>query len=312
MIALPRGVNCTMLVPYTAKNEVDLPALGEMIRWYSDKGCASLFAMCHSTEMHLLSMDERLRVIRCARASAERVSAGGRRLPVIAAGTFCHDVDGMASQIQAVRDAGADAVVLVTNRLDPENAGGYTLIRRAEQVIAKVPGDIPLGLYECPQPYKRVLSLREIKWAAGNGRICFLKDTCCDPDILAARLDAVRGSKLMLFNANAQTLLATLRAGAAGYSSIMANIHTELYAWLCANFERHPEAAEHLQHVLCFSSFVESLSYPLVAKYVMRRQGVPIAISSRMVNASAFTPYHAQIMDQLMALTEYELRRLPA
>lgn len=166
-------------------------------------------------------------------------------------------------------------------------------------------------MYECPTPYKRLLTLDDIRWALSTERFYFIKDTCCDPDRLRQRLELVRGTPLKLFNANAQTLLETLRQGAAGYSSIMANIHPELYAWLCDHFEQYPEIADHLQHVCCFSSFVETLSYPLIAKYFMRRQGIPVEISSRMCEKEAFTPYHACIMDQLEALTRYEYRRLP-
>lgn len=312
MNKFPRGVNCTMLVPYTPDNQVDLPALDAMIQWYARKGCASLFGMCHSTEMHMLSMDERLAVVKRARACTDRIAQSGSvRMPVLAAGTFSDDIGEMAEQMQAVRDAGADAVIMVTNRLDPENRGGTTLMERAERLMARMPARMPLGLYECPMPYKRLLTLEELRWAASCEDIHFLKDTCCDPDVLHKRLDVVRGTQLMLFNANAQTLLDTLRAGAAGYSSVMANIHPELYAWLCENYDRYPDAAEHIQSVLCFCSFVESLSYPLVAKYVMRRQGVPVEINSRMRDAAEFTPYHAHIMDQLMDLTRYELERLP-
>lgn len=164
---------------------------------------------------------------------------------------------------------------------------------------------------ECPHPYKRFLTLDDIRWAVSTGRFYFIKDTCCDPDMLRDRLDIVRGTQLKLYNANAQTLLASLRQGAAGYSSVMANVHPELYAWLCDHFEQYPEIAEHLQHILCFTSFAESLSYPLVAKYFMRQQGVPVEISSRMREKEAFTPYHAFVMDELAELTKYEYQRLP-
>lgn len=314
MITLSQGVNCTMLVPYTPDDRVDMHVLPEMIDWYSRKGCKSLFAMCHSTEMHLLSMEERLNVIRCARDTADALASAGReRMNVVAAGTFSHapDFDAMADEVKTVYDAGAEAVVFITNRLDPENKGGDTLIRNADALLRKIPSEINLGLYECPCPYKRLLTDKELAWAVDSGRIYFLKDTCCDPDILRRRLDIVRSSNLMLFNANAQTLLMSLRLGAAGYSSVMANIHPQLYAWLCENYERYPAEAEHIQHVACFCSFVESLAYPLVAKYVMQKEGVPVEISSRIRDKNDFKPYDAFVMDELMEMTQYEMSRLP-
>jgi 4-hydroxy-tetrahydrodipicolinate synthase len=312
MNQFPQGVNSTMLIPYDSHNHIDFSVLGKMIDWYYGKGCSSLFAMCHSTEMHFLSMEERLMTIRCVRENVERiVASGGRRMPVIAAGTFSNDISEMAEQIQMVHEAGADAVVMITNRFDPDNQGGDTLIHTADKLIRRIPSKIPLGLYECPFPYKRVLTLEELQWASEHENIHFLKDTCCNLEMLEKRLDIVRGTQLMLFNANAQTLLPTLRKGASGYSSVMANIHPELYVWLCANYSKYPEEAEHLQHILCFTALSETLSYPLIAKYIMRRQGVPVEINSRMCKKGTFTAYHAHIMDQLMRLTEYEISRLP-
>lgn len=314
MFELDHGVNCTMLVPYTEDDRIDPEALLPMIDWYEKKGCKSLFAMCHSTEMHLLRMEERLTIVRGARDAAEALAKQGRRrMNVIAAGTFSAypAIDAMADEIRMIRDAGAEAVVLITNRLDPENAGGDTLIRNTEALLKRIPEEIPLGLYETPLPYKRILEDRELKWAVGTGRICFLKDTCCDPDRLLRRLGIVRGSGLELFNANAQTLLMTLQNGAAGYSSVMANIIPQLYVWLCENYARYPEEAKHIQHVACYASFSESLAYPLIAKYVMRREGVPIRINSRMRKTSEFKPYDAFIMDQLLEWTAYEMSLLP-
>ena len=304
ILSIPDGVNCTMLAPYTDKNEIDLAALGGMVDWYARKGCVSIFAMCQSTEMHMLSMEERLLIIQGVRSHTKSIEkAGGKKLPVLATGTFSDDAAEMAEQIQAVYEAGADAAVLLTNRLDPQNSGGSTLIRKAERLIGLLPEGIPLGFYECPQPYKRLLTPEELRWASASGKILFLKDTCCDPDTLQSRLDILRGTRLKLFNANAQTLLLSLRAGASGYSGVMANVHPELYARLCADYETQPEEAGRLQHILCFCAFAESLSYPLAAKYVMRKQGVPIEMNSRVRNRNEFTPYHAHIMDQLMALT---------
>lgn len=306
------GVNCTMLAPYTPENQIDYRALEAMLHWYVQRGCSSFFAMCHSTELHCLTMRERLGIVRFTSQRVKTLRSWKGAVPgVIAAGTFSTGLNAMADEIQAVSRAGADAVVLITNKLDPEKKGTAFWQERAARLLELVPKEIPLGLYECPFPYKYVLSLEEIKWALATRRFYFIKDTCCDPEMLKMRLDAVRGSPLKLFNANAQTLLYTLREGAAGYSSVMANIHPQLYAWLCESYAEYPEIAEHLQHILCFTSLAEQLSYPLIAKYVMRRQGVPVELRSRMRDMREFTPYHAFIMDQLMALTQYEYARLP-
>ncbi len=310
MIQIPNGVNCTMLVPYTKENKIDLEVLDKMIDWYYEHGCSSLFAMCHSTEMWLLTQEERIAVVRQARKSSERLaSEKGRYMPILAAGTFSDDIEECLTTMLEIRDAGADAVVIITNRLDPKKEGTGAFLERLDWLLERLPSDFPLGLYESPQPYKRIISEEELAYATEHDNILFLKDTCCDPEMLYKRFEVIKGKKLKLYNANAQTLLYSLKLGASGYSSVMANIHPELYAWLCRNFEKFPKDAERLQEILCFCSFTESLSYPLVAKYVMQCGGVPVELNSRVRASEEFTPYHKMIMDQLIMLTAREMNR---
>ena len=235
----------------------------------------------------------------------------GENITIIAAGTFSYCIPQMAEEIQKIYAAGADVIVWLTNRLACSHESDAIWLRNAETLLRALPEDIPLGFYECPEPYKRLLTLEDIRWGLQQERFYFIKDTCCDPGILSQRLELISGTKLKLFNANAQTLLYSLRKGAYGYSSVMANIHPELYAWLCENYKQYPMLAEEVQHVLCFTAFVETLSYPLIAKYVMQKGGVPLEISSRVREKEAFTSYHAFVMDDLMEMTKREMERLP-
>ena len=51
-------------------------------------------------------------------------------------------------------------------------------------------------------------------------RFVFLKDTCCDLATIAARQALMEGTEFKLYNANAPTLLGSLKLGVAGYSSV--------------------------------------------------------------------------------------------
>ncbi len=105
---------------------------------------------------------------------------------------------------------------------------------------------LSLRIYECPHPYKRLLSLDELVHCAGTGRFRFLKDTCCDIATIRKREQALCGSPMRLYNANAATLLESMRTEAAGFSGVMANFHPELYVWLVQSWQREPEKAEML------------------------------------------------------------------
>ena len=127
-------------------------------------------------------------------------------------------------EINEISKTGIDGFVLVSNRLDLHGEGDEVWIKNAEELLAGLETDISLGIYECPMPYKRLLSEDILKWCIKQNRFQFIKDTCCDPDLLEKRLKLLDGSGIMIFNANAQTLLHSMKFGGAGYSGIMANL----------------------------------------------------------------------------------------
>jgi 4-hydroxy-tetrahydrodipicolinate synthase len=138
----------------------------------------------------------------------------------------------------------------------------------------------PLGLYECPYPSKRLLPDDELAYCASTGRFRFLKDTCCDIDVITRRLDILADTPFRLYNANTATLLASLKAGAAGFSGIMANFHPELYVGL---------ASEPLQSLLTICSWIEGQYYPVNAKYHLNQLGLPISTYTRSKDHKLFT-----------------------
>ena len=71
-----------MLTPFTDNNEVDYHALEQLINWYIENGVDGLFAVCQSSEMVYLSLEERIEI-----ASFVKQKAKGR-VPVIASGIY--------------------------------------------------------------------------------------------------------------------------------------------------------------------------------------------------------------------------------
>ena len=60
----PGGVWPVMLTPFTQQGQVDYPALERLVDWYIDHGVKGLFAVCQSSEMFALSLDERVEIAR--------------------------------------------------------------------------------------------------------------------------------------------------------------------------------------------------------------------------------------------------------
>ena len=295
MKTFPGGVYPTMITPYR-EGKIDEPAVRNLVDWYADMGCTGIFAVCQSSEMVYLSLDERINLAKTV------VDQAAGRMCVVASGHISDSLEEQAREINLISKTGIDAFVLVSNRLDLHNDGDDVWIANAEKLLSMIDPDILLGVYECPYPYKRLLTPRIIDWCIGTGRFRFIKDTCCDPDMPTARMAQLKGTDILLFNANAQTLLHSLRDGASGYSGIMANFHPDLLAWVCDNFDKTPEKVEEIFNVLSMMAFTEAMSYPCTAKYYLDQVGVFMTTESRSRDPKQLTNYHKLVVRQMVDL----------
>lgn len=283
MKRIANGVWPTMITPFTPTLQIDYTALDALVDWYISKGVDGLFAVCQSSEMFYLDLEERVAL------AAHIVKKVDGRVPVIASGHVSDSIEQQLNEIRLLSDTGIEAFVLVSNRLAQETESDDVWQRNASTILDAFP-HISFGLYECPYPYKRLLSPKLIEWCAASGRLIFLKDTCCDPGILQERAQLCEGSGLQLFNANSATLLHSLKLGYAGFSGVMANFHPELYVWLTRNWNSELERAEGMQSFLGFSSLMELQAYSLNAKYYLQLEGLPILVNSRARKGVVLSP----------------------
>lgn len=291
----PGGVWPVMLTPYTEEGQVDDLSLKRLVDWYIGTGVSGLFAVCQSSEMFFLSPGERLSIAR------QVVEAAGGRVPVIASGHVSDSLAGQAEEINQMAQTGVDAVILISNRLAAQEQDDRVWLHNLHSLLDHINPDIPLVFYECPYPYKRVLSPEVIRELLLTGRFSFLKDTCCDLKQILAKQALVEGSGLQIYNANAATLLPALRAGIAGYSGIMANFHPELYVWLCLN--PHDRRSDALQELLTTAALIERQVYPVNAKYALQQAGIIHSIHSRSRDATGFDETAKSEVRQLMSLS---------
>ena len=184
--------------------------------------------------------------------------------------------------------------------MDIENTTEDKWIEDTARLIAELPYDMPLGVYECPKPYKRLLSDKMIKWCADTGRFYFIKDTCCDAPTIKRRVEICKGSNLKIFNANAQTMLESYRDGAYGYCGVMANFHPALYSKLLR------EESDVLQGYIGLSAMLENLTYPCCAKYYLDKyEGIEMETWARSADENNFTDYQKSCIDQFATLSAY-------
>ena len=264
---IKNGIYPTMIVAYKESGEIDYEAMGELIEWYIKEGVHGIFALCQSTEIVYLSIEERLTL---GKFVMDKVAG---RVPVVMSGMTADTLEGQIEEAKLIAALKPDALVLLSNRID--NDEHYTLTEKVKLILKELPEDMPLGIYEIPVPYKRLITDEELEFMAKSGRFAFIKDTCCDIDLMRRRAEIVKGCNFGLFNANAATVLDTFRIGYAGFSGIMANIHPALYVWLFEN-QNDPKADRILQYI-AMTSVIEARCYPVIAKRYLREYvGLPI------------------------------------
>ena len=264
---IKNGIYPTMIVAYKESGEIDYEAMGELIEWYIKEGVHGIFALCQSTEIVYLSIEERLKL---GKFVMEKVDG---RVPVVMSGMTADTLEGQIEEAKLIAALKPDALVLLSNRIDDDER--YTLTEKVDILMKVLPQDMPLGIYEIPVPYKRLITDEELKFMAKSGRFAFIKDTCCDMDLMRRRAEIVKGYDFGLFNANAATVLDSFRAGYAGFSGIMANIHPALYVWLFEN--QNDPKADRILHYIAMTSVIEARCYPVIAKRYLREYvGLPI------------------------------------
>ena len=277
------GVWPTMVTPFTEKDKIDYDGVLQIIDWYDRQGVAGIFAVCQSSEMTYMTIEERVEL------AGFIVKNAPSRMKVIASGHTADSLDEQVEDAKRIIETGITAYVFITGKLVRQNESDEVLLRNLDYVTNKIGHEVGYGMYECPAPYHRLIPPETLGRIAKTGKYVFLKDTCCNSGIITQKLKAVEGSGFKIYNANTATLLDSLINGAAGYSGLMANFHADIYAWLCANYKTHPEKARQVQSIAGAFSAMQYQQYPTNAKYHMALEGINIGVSCRSRDAAQFS-----------------------
>lgn len=268
------GLWAAMVTPYTADNKIDYRAVLQIINWYAAHKVDGIFAVCQSSEMHFLTLDERVELALFV------VKHALEDMGVVISGHISDSIEDQIAELQAMAAIDADALILNVNRMAAEGEDEDVWKKNCQRLLDTLPG-IPLGLYECPIPYARHLSPELLKWCVDTGRFVYLKDVCCSPSEVALKAKVCEGSNLKIFTADTATLLDSLKAGADGYCGIMANFCPEFFLDLVHNWRTDDARATFLQHFGTLSLMIADLMYPVCAKYCLQLEGLDVGLVTR-------------------------------
>ena len=124
-----KGVYPTMITPFTKNGEIDYDGVDKIVDFYIERGCDGIFAVCQSSEMIFMTLEERVKL---AKRVVNRVDG---RINVVASGHCADSIDEQIKEVNAMAETGADAIILVSNRLDLHNDGDKVWINNAKRLL---------------------------------------------------------------------------------------------------------------------------------------------------------------------------------
>jgi len=291
-----KGFIPVMLTPFKNNGDIDYDMLTQLTELYLEAGAAGLFANCLSSEMFELEDDEKLDSIKHV------IKVAGGSVPVVATGTFGGPIAQQADFVKRVHDTGADAVIAITGLLAEENESDAVFNDNVFELL-KQTNNVPLGFYECPVPYKRLISAEQLGSFVDTGRVIYHKDTCLDIDQVRAKIAAGKSNpNFGVYDAYMVHAVESLKAGSAGLSCIQGNYFPELIVWLCKNYDNASLSAQVAQVQQFFIDNMDVMHnvYPIVAKYYLTQRGLNISTFTRR-NVGVFRPTIRKQVDQLFA-----------
>lgn len=279
-----KGFIPVMLTPFLSNGNIDYPALTQLTEIYLQAGSSGLFANCLSSEMFELTGKERIQAIKHV------IKVVNGAVPVVATGTFGGAISEQADFVKEVSDAGVEAVIAITSLLADESESDEVFNDRVFDLIDQT-DKIPLGFYECPVPYKRVLKPTQLADFVSTGRVIYHKDTCLDLSQIKEKLKLTEGRAFGLYDAYIVHAVESLKAGASGLSCIQGNYFPELIVWLCDHYndEAFKDEVQVVQQFLIDNMDVMHNVYPVVSKYFLQKRGLNISTFTRR-NVGSFTP----------------------
>ncbi|SFH24147.1 dihydrodipicolinate synthase family protein [Pedobacter insulae] len=288
-----KGFIPVMLTPFLSNGNIDYKALTQLTEIYLQAGAAGLFANCLSSEMFELSDLERIQAIKHV------INVVGGEVPVIATGTFGGAISKQADFVKKVNEVGVEAVIAISSLLAQEHDNDDVFENNVFELL-KQTDQIPIGFYECPVPYKRVLKPQQLQQFVRTGRVIYHKDTSLELSQIKEKIKLTKGYKFGLYDAYMVHAVDSLKAGSAGLSCIQGNYFPELIVWLCDHYNDTNLAEEIsiVQQFIIDNMDVMHDVYPIVSKYFLQKRGLNISTFTRR-EVGSFTPKVVKKVEKL-------------
>jgi len=264
------GVFSLLLTPFLKNGAVDWSTYEKYVDWQLAKQPHGLFAVCGSSDMKWLTLEERLELARIAVKRAGNV-------PVVATGNLLPDPADHRDEVRQMADTGVAAIVLVP----PPGMG--TEQKRLGQHFAALAesAPCPVIVYEWPMVQPYLLDAGIYGGLVHQQGLIGIKDTTCTLEGITAKIEAAPES--VVYQANHPFMLDAIRKGARGIMAIStaANADLVLDFWKSAVAGEAAAVEKHRTLVTLDNVLTHQGGYNATAKLLANLQGMKMELVCR-------------------------------
>lgn len=215
------GSITALATPFDASGELDIPAWHALVSAQLDAGTQGVVVAGSTGEAAMLDEAEFSRLIGTA------ADVVGGRIPVLA-GAGLSGTDKTLAQCRLAREAGADAVLVVTPPyVRPTQQG----LRRHYETVADAL-DVPVVLYNVPSRTGSDLLPDTVAALAAHPNVVGIKEAVADPARMQALL-ALRRPDFAVLSGDDGSCCSAMLAGADGVVSVASNVVPGAFRRLC-------------------------------------------------------------------------------
>lgn len=255
------GIYSLMLTPYHDDLTVDYKTYEEYADFQAAQGVEHLFAVCGTSEMASLTLEERLEL---ARLTVKHKGS----TTVVATANMENDLASQLEEVKKMSDTGVDGIVLTTNGMgDREDE----LVEYIGKLVAQT--TLPVFMYEFPGRQPHLISGDCYGRLVRECGILGIKDTTCTMEGISAKIDQ-KGDSCVI-QANMPFLFEAFKRGARGVmatpTSCGGAFFARFYDAFCAG---DMEAAERRYDEITMLDNAIDSGFNNSAKYLIQLQGV--------------------------------------
>ncbi len=182
------GIYSLMLTPFNEDRSIDYATYEEYTEWQVSQGVAHLFAVCGSSEMKDLTLEERLKL-------AELTVKHKGETTVVASANIEPTKEANLEEIKKMEQTGVDGIVLTTKGYGNDDKALVEYIRELASTTT-----LPVFMYEFPGFQPHLISGEAYGELAKDDLIWGIKDTTCTLEGVGSKIDNKYNSTIIQAN----------------------------------------------------------------------------------------------------------------